>query len=59
MKLSDLILRSPAERSEAGRLEGWPSRHPRPSFETHRKAMLLRMRLGEDADMIRTSETLY
>jgi hypothetical protein len=53
--------RSPAERSEAGRLEGWqpgtavvrghPSR--RIAF-----AMLLRMRVGEHANMIRTSETL-
>jgi hypothetical protein len=59
MKLSDLILRSPAERSEAGRLEGWPAvirGHPSRRIAY---AMLLWMRLGEDADMIRTSETLY
>jgi hypothetical protein len=31
--------------SKDGSLHG---RHPRPSFETHRYAMLLRMRLGED-----------
>src|SRR5258708_6903026 len=29
-KLSDLILRSPAERSEAGRLEGWQLARPSP-----------------------------
>jgi hypothetical protein len=45
-------------------------RRPRPSFEMHRwslssgarsrdpLAMLLRMRVGEDADMIQTLETL-
>jgi hypothetical protein len=36
-KLSDLIL-SPAERSEAGRLEGWPQgMDSQPSFETQRE----------------------
>jgi hypothetical protein len=49
----------------------WHGCRPQPSFDTHRwslssgarsrdpVAMLLRMRLAEDADMIRTSKTLY
>jgi hypothetical protein len=47
---TDLILRRP--RSSRGRLEGWPRVHAvRPSFETHRYAMLLRMRLMFDLPM--------
>jgi hypothetical protein len=60
--LVDLILRSPAKRSEGGRLEGWQLAqavirgHPARRIAC---AMLLRMRSGEDPEMIRTSETLY
>jgi hypothetical protein len=58
-ELSDLILRSPAERSEAGRLEGWRSGaavvRGRPSRRIA-SATLTRMR-GEDADMISNLET--
>jgi hypothetical protein len=68
-KLSDLILRSPAKLG-VSKDGAWHGRRPRPSFETHRwslssgarsrdpLAMLLRMRVGEDAGMIRTSEAL-
>jgi len=70
MNSPDLILRSPASRSEAGRLEGW--RLVRPSLAAillkamqsivRRRiacATLLRMRSGEDVDMIRVSEMLH
>jgi hypothetical protein len=69
-KVSDLILEEPSKLG-VSKDGSWHGRRPRPSFETHRwslssgarsrdpLAMLLRMRLGEDADMIRTSETLY
>jgi hypothetical protein len=55
----DLILRSPATRSDAGRLEGWrlgtavARGHP-----THRLRDALRVRFGEDADTMLTEETL-
>ena len=62
-RLSVLILRSKPspQRAKAcvskdGRVHG---RRLRPSFETHRLRDALRMRPGEDADMIRISETLH
>jgi hypothetical protein len=43
------------------RLEGWPLALPRlwPSFETPTFGRLLRTRLMDDIDMIRTSKSLY
>jgi hypothetical protein len=49
----------PEEPCAARRLEGWPQgTDSPPSFETRARSALLRMRLMNDVDMIRTSETL-
>jgi hypothetical protein len=49
---SGLILRRP----QRGRLEGWPRAHVLyPSFETHRFAMLLRMRSELEIPIFRNS----
>jgi hypothetical protein len=55
----DLILRRPAKRSEAVRLEGWPQRMDSwPSFET-REERAPQDEVREHADLIQTSETQH
>jgi hypothetical protein len=57
LKPIDLILRSRAPHGVSK--DGHGPQRVWPSFETRAKSALLRTRLLDDIDMIRTSETMY